>query len=99
MLERLSDGPKQTAAGVGRPMLSAGAAALLGGLMITGVSLDVSSAMTAMSDPFTPDPATARVLGTVGAVVALTGLIGGTVPVAVTTRIAQKGHTLPTWAI
>jgi len=32
------------------------AAALFGGLMITGVSLDVSSAVTAWSDEFTPDP-------------------------------------------
>ncbi|HYN63930.1 MAG TPA: hypothetical protein VES36_04940, partial [Candidatus Limnocylindrales bacterium] len=45
------------------------AAALLGGLMITGVSLSVSSAITAWAtDEFTPDPATARVLGTAGAV-------------------------------
>ena len=44
------------------------AAALLGGLMITGVSLDVSSAITALAtDEFTPDPDISRVLGTAGA--------------------------------
>jgi len=75
------------------------AAALLGGLMITGVSLDVSSAITAWSDEFTPDPDTARVLGTAGLVVALTGLTGGAVLVAVTTRIAQQARALPTWAV
>lgn len=51
------------------------AAALLSGLIITGVSLDVSSAITAFAtDEFIPDPDTARVLGTAGAVAALTGL-------------------------
>jgi hypothetical protein len=75
------------------------AAALLGGLMITGVSLDVSSAFTAWSDEFTPDPDTARVLGTAGAIVALTGLTGGAALVAVTTRIAQQARALPTWAV
>jgi hypothetical protein len=75
------------------------AAALLGGLMITGVSLDVSSAITAWSDEFTPDPDTARVLGTAGLVDALTGLTGGAVLVAVTTRIAQQARALPTWAV
>ena len=75
------------------------AAALLGGLMITGVSLDVSSAITALSDEFTPDPDTARVLGTAGAIVALTGLTGGAALVAVTTRIAQQARALPTWAV
>jgi hypothetical protein len=74
-------------------------AALLGGLMITGVSLDVSSAFTAWSDEFTPDPDTARVLGTAGLVVALTGLTGGAALVAVTTRIAQQARALPTWAV
>lgn len=76
------------------------AAALFGGLMITGVSLDVSSAMTALAaDEFTPDPDTARVLGTAGVVVALTGLTGGAVLVAVTTRIAQRARALRTWAV
>src|SRR6266511_792061 len=76
------------------------AAALLGGLMITGVSLDVSSSITALSDEFTPDPDTARVLGTAGGIVALTGgLVGGAVLVAVTTRIAQQARALPTWAV
>jgi hypothetical protein len=75
------------------------AAALLGGLMITGVSLDVSSALTTLSDEFTPDPDTARVLGTAGAVVALTGLTGGAALIAVTTRIAQQARALPSWAV
>jgi hypothetical protein len=129
ILERLDDGARQTAAGIGLPVLGAGialllwfavglrrvldrlsgsdplahatvpAAALLGGLMITGVSLDVSSAVTAWSDEFTPDPDTARVLGTAGLVVALTGLTGGAALVAVTTRIAQQARALPTWAV
>ena len=129
ILERLDDGAKQAAAGIGLPVLSAGvalllwfavglrrvldrlsggdplaqatlpAAALFGGLTITGVSLDVSSAYTAWSDEFTPDPDTARVLGTAGLLVALTGLTGGAVLVAVTTRIAQQAHALPTWAV
>jgi len=67
--------------------------------MITGVSLSVSSAVTAWSDEFTPDPDTARVLGTAGLVVALTGLTGGAALVAVTTRIAQQARALPTWAV
>ncbi len=92
MLDRLSGGDPLTHAIV--PSV-----ALLGGLMITGVSLDVSSAVTALSDEFTPDPDTARVLGTAGAVVALTGLTGGAALVAVTTRIAQQAHALPTWAV
>ncbi|GIG55784.1 hypothetical protein Lfu02_01560 [Longispora fulva] len=75
------------------------AAALFGGLMITGVSLDVSSAITALSDAFTPDADIARVLGTAGGLVALTGLTGGAVLVAVTTRIAQQAHALPKWAV
>ena len=130
ILERLDDGAKQTAAGIGLPVLSLGiamllwlatglqrvlnrlsggdplahaivpAAALLGGLMVTGVSLDVSSAITAFAtDEFTPDPDSARVLGTAGLVVALTGLTGGAVLVAVTTRIAQQARALPTWAV
>ena len=129
ILERLDDGAKQTAAGIGLPMIAAGialllwfavglrrvldrlsggdplahatvpAAALFGGLMITGVSLDVSSAVTSLSDEFTPDPDIARVLGTAGGLVALTGLVGGAVLVAVTTRIAQQARALPTWAV
>jgi hypothetical protein len=75
------------------------AAALLGGLMITGASLDMASAVATSSDHFTPDPDTARVLGTAGALVALTGLVGGAVLVAVTTRIAQQARALPSWAI
>ena len=75
------------------------AAALLGGLIITGVSLDVGSAFAAMSDEFTPDPDTARALGMAGQVLGLTGLVGGAVMVAVTTRIAQQARTLPTWAV
>jgi hypothetical protein len=130
ILERLDDGARQAAAGIGLPLLGAGialllwfavglrrvldrlsggdplahvtvpAAALLGGLMITGVSLDVSSAaVTAWSAEFTPDPDTARVLGTAGLIVALTGLTGGAALVAVTTRIAQQARALPTWAV
>jgi hypothetical protein len=75
------------------------AAALFGGLVITGVSLDVSTAFTAWSDEFTPDPDIARVLGTAGAIAGLTGLIGAAVLVAVTTRIAQQKHALPTWVV
>jgi hypothetical protein len=76
------------------------AAALLGGLIIIGASIDVSSAITAFAtDQFTPDPDTARVLGTAGALVGLTGLTGGAVLVAVTTRIAQQAHALPTWVV
>lgn len=75
------------------------AAALFGGLMITGVSFDVASAYAALSDEFTPDADTVRALGTAGSVVALTGLIGGGVLVAVTTRIAQQARALPAWAV
>jgi len=75
------------------------AAALLGGLMITGVSLDVSSGITSMWGEFSPDPNIARVLGTAGALAGLTGLVGGAVLVAVTTRIAQRAHALPTWGV
>ena len=75
------------------------AAALFGGLMIIGVSFDVASAYAALSDEFTPDPDTARVLGMAGNVLALTGLIGGGVLVAVTTRIAQQARALPAWAV
>ena len=76
------------------------AAALFGGLMITGVSIDVSTAITAWgTDEFTPDPDTARVLGTAGLLIALTGLTGSAVLVAVTTRVAQRARALPTWAV
>jgi hypothetical protein len=75
------------------------AVALMGGLLITGVSLDVSSGITALWDEFTPDPDTARVLGTARAVAGLSGLTGGAVLVAVTTRIAQQARVLPTWAV
>lgn len=74
-------------------------AALLGGLMITAVSLDVSSAITGLaSEAFTPTPDTARVLGTAGLIIGLTGLTGAAVMVAVTARIAHAVHALPTWA-
>ena len=129
ILERLDDGARQAAAGIGVPVLAAGvalllwfatglrqvldrlsggdplahaivpAAALLGGLLITAVSLDVGSAFAAWSDEFTPDPDTARALGMAGQVLGLTGLIGGAVLVAVTTRIAQQARVLPTWAV
>jgi hypothetical protein len=129
ILERLDNGAKQAAAGVGLPLLAVGvalllwfatglrhaldrlspgdpllhalvpAAALTGGLLVTGVSIDVSSALTAWSSDVTPDPDTARVLGTAGLVVALTGLTGGAVVVAVTTRVAQRAQSLPTWAV
>ncbi|MEV0289241.1 MULTISPECIES: hypothetical protein [unclassified Kribbella] len=129
ILERIDDGARQTAAGIGLPVLGAGvalllwfvvglrrvldrlsggdplahatvpAAALFGGLLITGVSLDVSSAVTAWSDEFTPDPDTARVLGTAGLAVALTGLVGGAALVGVTTRIVQQARALPRWAV
>jgi hypothetical protein len=75
------------------------AVALLGGLMITGVSLGVSSAITASTGEFTPDADTARVLGTAGGLLGFSGLIGGAVLVAVTTRIAQRAQALPTWAV
>ena len=130
ILDRLDDGWRQIAAGIGLPMLSVGVAllfwfavglrrvldrlsggdplaqatvpavALLGGLMITGVSFDVSSAVvTAWADGFTADPDTVRLLGIAGLLVAFTGLTGGAVLVAVTTRIAQQARALPTWAI
>ncbi len=75
------------------------AAALFGGLMIVGVSFDVASAYAALSEEFTPDADTVRVLGTAGNVVALTGLVGGGVLAAVTTRMAQQAHALPAWAV
>jgi hypothetical protein len=53
----------------------------------------------AWSDAFTPDPDTVRALGMAGSVLALTGLIGGGVLVAVTTRIAQQARALPAWAV
>jgi hypothetical protein len=107
ILQRLDDGGRQAAAGIGVPILALGvalllwfatglrqlldrlsggdplahatvpAAALLGGLLITAVSLDVASAFAALSDEFTPDPDTARALGIAGAVIGLTGLVGG----------------------
>ena len=75
------------------------AAAMFGGLIITGVSLDLGSAFAAWSDEFTADPNTVRALGMAGQVLALTGLIGCGVLVAVTTRIAQQARAVPTWAI
>ncbi|HVI19816.1 MAG TPA: hypothetical protein VM712_15675 [Gaiellales bacterium] len=75
------------------------AAALLGGLTIAGVAISVSSAVAALSNEFTADADTARVFGAAGLVVGLTGLAGGAAMVAVTTRIAQQAHALPTWAI
>jgi hypothetical protein len=75
------------------------AAALFAALMITGVSLDVATAYAEMSSEFNPDPDTARVLGMAGNVVALTGLVGGGVLVAVTTRIAHRARAMPTWAV
>ena len=129
IVERLNDGGRQAAAGVGVPVLAVGvalllwfatglrqvldrlsggdplahaavpAAAMFGGLLITGVSLDVGSAFAAWSDEFTPDPDTARALGMAGQVLGLTGLTGGAVLVAVTTRIAQQAHALPTWMV
>jgi hypothetical protein len=129
IVERLDDGARQAAAGIGVPVLAAGvalllwfatglrqvldqlsggdplahatvpAAALLGGLMISGVSLGVGSSFAALSDEFTPNPDTARALGMAGTVLGLTGLVGGAVLVAVTTRIAQQAHALPTWAV
>lgn len=74
------------------------AVALFGGLTITGVSLDVGSAVAAWSDEFTADPNTARALGMGGQVLALTGLVGCGVVVAITTRIARQAGALPTWA-
>jgi hypothetical protein len=129
ILDRINSGAKQTAAGIGLPLLALGvalllwfsvglrrvldrlsggdplahavvpAAALLGGLMIAGVALDVSSAFTALSDEFTPNADIARVLGTAAAAVGLTGLTGGAVMVAATTRVAQQANALPTWAV
>lgn len=74
------------------------AAALFGGLMISGVSLDVASAFAAWSEEFTADPDTVRALGMAGQILALTGLIGCGVMVAITTRIAHQAGALPTWA-
>ena len=74
------------------------AAALFGGLAITGVSLDVGSAFAAWSDEFTADPDTVRALGMAGQVLGLTGLVGAAVVVAVTTRVLRKAEALPTWA-
>jgi hypothetical protein len=129
ILTSLDDGTRQTAAGIGLPMLGVGlalllwfasglrrvldrlsggdplahttvpAVALLGGLMITGLSLEVSSAITASRGKFTPDADIARVLSTAGGLLGFSGLVGGAVLVAVTTRIAQQAHALPTWAV
>ncbi len=74
-------------------------AALFGGLLLTAVSLDVASAFAALSKEFTPDPDLSRGLGMAGQVLGLTGLVGGTVLVAATTRIAQRAGALPTWAV
>ncbi|MFI5693592.1 hypothetical protein ACIA58_17235 [Kribbella sp. NPDC051586] len=74
------------------------AAALFGGLTITGVSLDLGSAFAAWSTEFTADPNTVRALGMAGQVLALTGLIGCGILVAVTTRITRQAAALPTWA-
>jgi hypothetical protein len=52
-----------------------------------------------LSDEFTPDPDTVRALGMAGSVLSLTGLIGGGVLVAATTRIAQQARAMPTWAV
>jgi hypothetical protein len=85
----------------GNPLIEAivPAATLLGGLLITGVSLDVASAYASSSDQFTADPNTVRALGTAGNIVGLTGLIGGGILVAVTTRVVQQAEALPAWAI
>ncbi|MEV6489356.1 hypothetical protein AB0M20_12110 [Actinoplanes sp. NPDC051633] len=92
LLDRLSGGDPLTHAIVP-------ATALLGGLMITAVSLDVSSAITASSGESTPGADIARVLSTAGGLLGFGGLIGGAVLVAVTTRIARQAHALPTWAV
>jgi FtsH-binding integral membrane protein len=92
VLDRLSGGDPLAHAAVP-------AAALVGGLIITAVSLDMASAMTALSDEFTPDPDIARVLGTAGALVGFTGLTGAAVLVAVTTRIAHQSRALRIWAV
>lgn len=74
------------------------AAALFGGLMTTGVCLDVASGYAAWSPEFTADPDTVRALGMAGQLVALTGIIGCGVLVAVTARLARRAGVLPTWA-
>src|SRR3954447_26884769 len=73
------------------------AAALFGGLMITGVSLDVASAYAALSDEFTPDPATAPALGMGGRFPAFTGWTGGGLLFALTPRTAQQARARPPW--
>jgi len=75
------------------------AVALLGALMIPAVSLDMASAITARSGDFTIDAGLARVLGTAGALLGFSGLVGGAALVAVTTRIAQQARALPRWAV
>ncbi len=129
ILDRLDDGWRQIAAGIGLPVLGAGialllwfavglrrvldrlsggdplahatvpAAALLGGLMIIGVSLDVSSACHGMVGRVHPRPGHRPPARYGGGGVALTGLTGGAVLVAMTTRIAQQARALPTWAV
>src|SRR4051794_39867763 len=71
------------------------AAALFGGLMITGVSLDVASAYAALSDEFTPDPDTVRALGMAGGGLALPGAIGGRGVVGGATPAAPQGPPPP----
>ena len=132
ILDRLDDGARQTAAGIGLPVLAAGvalllwftvglrrvldrlsggdplahavvpAAALLGGLVDhRGRARRVERRQPACRKRVHPRAPRhpARVLGTAGALVGLTGLTGGAVLVAVTTRIAQRAHALPTWAL
>jgi hypothetical protein len=74
------------------------AAALVGALMVAAVSLDVASALAGLADEFTPDPDTVRVLGMAAQVLGLTGLVGGAVLVAASTRVARKAGVLPGWA-
>jgi hypothetical protein len=75
------------------------AAALLGALAIAGVGLDVSTAITAMSDAFTPTADIARVLGTAALATGLTALAGAAVIIAVTTHLAHRANALPTWTV
>lgn len=92
-LERLSGGDPRT-------HVIVPAAAMIGGLVITGAALDASVALTAFgTDTFTPDPDLSRVLGTAGLVIALAGLSGGTVLVAATTLTARRARAFSTWAV
>ncbi|MEZ4503464.1 MAG: hypothetical protein R3C39_12630 [Dehalococcoidia bacterium] len=91
-LDEISDGDPLTHAIVP-------AAAMLGALTIAGVGLDVSTAVTAMSDSFTPTADIARVLGTAGLLTGLTALAGGAVIIAVSTRLAHRADALPTWTV